>query len=807
DVTEALWLDDLECVEGSAEDLERRTLAAKLRPGARAACRLVLESPSALESETIRPVVRWVAAAELPGSTVRLELVGAGKPLAERSRAVEVTAGDGRVSLECPLAGVPGGRHRVVARLVDAGGRQVAVDEAELAKGVQAPYELAVRRLLDHFVYCVDQDLTKTKVEMWSPKQVIEMKGQAKRDAVARAAGNAAFMVARGREAMADLRRAVADPKARRTVPEPDLSRLTIAGGQFRAGGVPVFLIGSLCWTELEQDMPILREYGFNFAELEGGPRWLPEDPAAPADSAVEPRLLRAAENHLAVDRLLSLHYLPDWLEARHPGETCLDYPWRRQLLERWLRPLARAHAGQPALQSYILANEPSYQCYCAESQKAFRAAMLARYGAIAAANAVWGTDFAGFERLEVQRDTRLTPGLRYDWCRFNEERHTRFFRWLKGVLREEDPRTPVHIKISNDQLWYGDYFDSGLDREALAEVCDVVGCDGNFFYPGSEFAMGFEGQVMAYDLLKSFAPDKPIIDSEWTTGGPGEYPAEYFHTALWQSFLHGVCGANIWVWDRNEGAMELRDRFLRRAPALYGASRAALDLRRLAPQVALFPQQPAQVAILLSEPSVLHSDYLTQLRRLYTGLCFLDTPLRFVTERQAARGGLARYKLLVVPQVRYAEEATYEAVRRYAAAGHPVVLVGECFGFDEHGRPRDVSDLRLPGVFRMQPADGAVSEPVFDALIDEAGVDRPVRVRPADGRAVRGVESRTVKTDGGYLTYLINLNREARTVRLETKSPILAAVDLVVGQPVKPGGLRLPSLSPMLLRLELQRR
>ena len=54
-----------------------------------------------------------------------------------------------------------------------------------------------------------------------------------------------------------------------------------------------------------------------------------------------------------------------------------------------------------------------------------------------------------------------------------------------------------------------------------------------------------------------------------------------------------------------------------------------------------------------------------------------------------------------------------------------------------------------------------------MDPMFDAAGFPRPVRIVSPSGDRVFGVECRTVAADGGYLTYVINLNPEPMQVRL----------------------------------------
>lgn len=94
----------------------------------------------------------------------------------------------------------------------------------------------------------------------------------------------------------------------------------------------------------------------------------------------------------------------------------------------------------------------------------------------------------------------------------------------------------------------------------------------------------------------------------------------------------------------------------------------------------------------------------------------------------------------------------------------------------------------------------------LFDWLLDEERFLRPVKVLDPRGRKPFRVDSRTVESDGGYLTYIVNLNPEPVDLRLETKLPVGAITDLVSGEPVAGLELRLARHERAILRIEIRR-
>jgi hypothetical protein len=72
-----------------------------------------------------------------------------------------------------------------------------------------------------------------------------------------------------------------------------------------------------------------------------------------------------------------------------------------------------------------------------------------------------------------------------------------------------------------------------------------------------------------------------------------------------------------------------------------------------------------------------------------------------------------------------------------------------------------------------------------LDALYDGLGVTRLTRTLDAGGENFFGIDSRTVAVDGGYLTYIINLLREAQEVTLLLPAGVGRATNLSAEEPV----------------------
>jgi hypothetical protein len=72
-----------------------------------------------------------------------------------------------------------------------------------------------------------------------------------------------------------------------------------------------------------------------------------------------------------------------------------------------------------------------------------------------------------------------------------------------------------------------------------------------------------------------------------------------------------------------------------------------------------------------------------------------------------------------------------------------------------------------------------------FDALYDALRVTRLTRTLDAEGENFFGIDSRTVVADGGYLTYVINLLREAQEVTLLLPAGVSQVTNLSADEPM----------------------
>jgi beta-galactosidase len=393
--------------------------------------------------------------------------------------------------------------------------------------------------------------------------------------------------------------------------------------------------------------------------------------------------------------------------------------------------------------------------------------------------------------------------GGHYDWCAFNNERVTAYFRSLADQIKSHAPDVIIHVKVMMALYFTGSteargwgmpitYHTFGVDPEAIAEFSDVLGCDlsltdlgndekPNRFHGSTPYVIDWLNAGLAADFLKSLAPDKPFYNSELhaveqvDATDIATSARDHIETALWLASLHGMNGNLLWFWGRgNDGKVKgqaktwFKGSLLQQPWVLQGYCQTSLELRRYVAPVMAFANQPRPVRLLYAEPSAIQDvHYMDCLRDTYEALNFLGVPIGVVTERQLAAGISADVKLVIVPNARYASETTVAALAKARAQGVPVMLVGpESLALEPTGGKRTPPTALAESVIGL----GTPQEyhPIFDRWLQSAGIRPALRALDADGYPAWGIEVRTAQLGDQRLAYLVNENREPTTIRLQ---------------------------------------
>jgi hypothetical protein len=134
------------------------------------------------------------------------------------------------------------------------------------------------------------------------------------------------------------------------------------------------------------------------------------------------------------------------------------------------------------------------------------------------------------------------------------------------------------------------------------------------------------------------------------------------------------------------------------------------------------------------------------------------------------AAGGLKNCALLVVPNARYVSDETVKKVKRFVKRGGRLAIIGkDSLKFDEYGRERTVDFMDKTTALSGSGASEWKDQ--LDRLVEEAEVERPIRVLNPDGKPIEGLETRTVRKGDRRIVYLLNLRHSPVALELRQKN------------------------------------
>ena len=386
----------------------------------------------------------------------------------------------------------------------------------------------------------------------------------------------------------------------------------------------------------------------------------------------------------------------------------CLESPHIRQAVLEYMKRRYDQWKNNPNLLYNIMAYELMYICYCERSQRMFRDWLQNKYGSIEKLNRTWRTSYSSFGQIRAPETRNAAPvpdvnrAAWYDWAQFNARRFTDYLKWAKSEIRKLDPDIPINAGGTSSMLSSANST-TGIDEEMIInEVDDVILNESGHSHIFSDLFLSLSDKKMAmvepemggspHGTLLHFLKGKSSVAKWWWA----RTPSVEYHSMNSSSIPHG--------WDITLAEVE-------------EMLRIGLDIRRLANEIAEFTRPEPEVAILYSRSSIvqvpphLHragrTPYLDAIFSTWEGSRFLGCRIGFVTERQILDGKLSRFKLLIVPAVKYIQPEASDSVMGYIKKGGVALVVPESFLFDQYARQNDrvaelglkITDVTLPPV------------------------------------------------------------------------------------------------------------
>ncbi|MDD4101728.1 MAG: beta-galactosidase, partial [Kiritimatiellae bacterium] len=481
----------------------------------------------------------------------------------------------------------------------------------------------------------------------------------------------------------------------------------------------PIFFTGYGHFGQVKRDIEKLPGYGCNIFQVEFGPSAVLPGETEVSDSAIKNFLAlcdRAAAADVAVNLLLSPHYFPQWALEKWPHlmechggffKYCVHDPAAREVIEKSLRQVIPRIKDHPALHSVCLSNEPVCEdlTRCQVTAAAWPMWLEQRHGTVSVLNALWGTDYAGFNDIPVPKPEFTPTPACLDFIRFNCETFAAFHEWMADVVHSMAPELPVHAKIMMTAHFHKNLHGFwSVNPAAFSALSQYNGNDASNMFNNEDplWINGWRHCQAGYDFQRSMA-DLPVFNSEnhlIVDRDMGVIPPEHIYSALWQNAVHGQSSTTLWVWERcNDVVSDLAGSILHRPDCVEAVGRCALDLNRLAHEVAALQNLAPTLALLWSQSSmVLGDSHDHHLGLAYEAANFLGQPLGFVTEEQLvayAHGGsvprpLDTLKVLLLPQVTHLPDAARAGLLKLQAAGVRVVACGDVPTKNDYNQPRE---------------------------------------------------------------------------------------------------------------------
>nr|WP_297424540.1 beta-galactosidase [uncultured Actinotalea sp.] len=476
-----------------------------------------------------------------------------------------------------------------------------------------------------------------------------------------------------------------------------------------REAGIDLVAINIFGWSEVEPEPG-----RFDFSRL---------------DAVVE--LLHA--NGIGMNLGTGTASPPPWLPTRHPetlpvtadGATlwpggrqayCPSSPVFRERAVALVEQVARRYGSHPGVRLWHVSNELGCHnslCYCDASATAFRTWLRTRYGTVQALNAAWGTSFwsqryGSFDEVLPPRRPTATanPTQVLDFHRFSSDE-------LLGLYRAEAEVIRRHSDIPVTTNFMVTAHQRDMDYFAWAPDMDVVAND---HYLDHRLADPLLELAFSADATRGTAAGRPWLLMEhstsavnWQPVNLAKAPGEMQRVSL-THVARGADGVCFFQWRASvQGSEKFHSAMLPHAGTSSRTWHEVLELSRTleALREVVGSTVRSDVALVFSWESWWAADgenrpssqvrYLEQVHAMYGALRAAGLAVDVVPPG-ASPEVLARYRLVVVPELYLVRDAEAATIAQYVADGGHALVTFFSGIVDEDDRVRLGG---YPGAFR----------------------------------------------------------------------------------------------------------
>lgn len=371
------------------------------------------------------------------------------------------------------------------------------------------------------------------------------------------------------------------------------------------------------------------------------------------------------------------------------------------------------------------LDNESMYRSSSEANIRMFRSYLTKRYGTIEKLNAVWGGNRRTFDSIEAPVMTRadarkngIAPVI--DWIKFQQMRYVQVIRQKRRMIEELLKGRKVLFSIQPFATLSGgedrhSYALRGCDYEAMPELVDILSSE-RLFTPWRDGASPEEMPAMIgnagylfTEMMRCVSENRlPVLNTEgaMTKYGSRKTASEY-RLAVWSHIIHGDQAIVPTYWCFFPAPDSVCHPANNEPDVLAEMTRIGTSLQRYGELVAPVPRIRGNTALFVSFESMrdIRRNFSLE-TEFYSGV-FSRRPLDLITGNQILRGGLKKYRALLLTGAHLVREEVFAAIRRYVAEGGIVLATPETFLADEYGKEisgREFFPLRSAKPLQNQP-------------------------------------------------------------------------------------------------------
>lgn len=373
-----------------------------------------------------------------------------------------------------------------------------------------------------------------------------------------------------------------------------------------------------------------------------------------------------------------------------------------RRAAERVIREIVSHFKDHPAVIGYQIDNETFPTGVSTKyTQAAFLERLKQKFKTTDAMNKAWGLVYWGqlvdtWDDLPP-RDGIINPGYKLEWENFQHEIVTDYLAWQAKIVNEY--KRPDQF-ITHD---FSGGVHTNLDQWAIGRNLDIVSSN-TYFGTQEEFAP--TEMWLAGDLARSLKHTNYFITETnaqsigWDSRTQYPFYPGQLRLAVYTNLAAGANMVEYWHWSSLHYGQEtywrgVLSHDLEPNRTYHEVAQVAGELKKVGPQlVNLKPDN--KVAILFSADSanalsyMRFSDrvsYMTLLRQMYNALSALNVEPDIVP---AGDANLARYKVLLIPSLYSASDASLKQVSDYVRNGGQVLMEFKSGFTDEFSIVRD---------------------------------------------------------------------------------------------------------------------